>query len=394
MKQAEINYQKLFEPVPASQIAAAETQISQAESSLARLLSSPSPQDIAVAEAQVAQAQVAVEIAQKRIVDAALRAPFRARLPRWNVHAGDLVVAGAPVATLLDDSRYHVSVDIDETEISRVRWGRSSGSSWMRSPTGYRRYDSAHRSGGDRRPGHRELYRARGPARYRSAGAFFDDCLDRIVVAEKQDVLVVPNRAIRRDEQGHYVEILRLGSPTKVYVTTGASNEDLTEVTERARRRTRIITSRPRVNPFGGDRLEGLSMLIELQDVCKTYKMGEVEVRALCGVTLGIEQGELTAIMGPSGSGKSTLMNIIGCLDQATIGRVLSWMATTSRTLNDDQLAEIRNRKIGFVFQSFNLLARTTALDNVEVPLIYAGRPQPPPEGASRPWMQWAWPTA
>ncbi len=113
-------------------------------------------------------------------------------------------------------------------------------------------------------------------------------------------------------------------------------------------------------------------MLIELQDICKTYQMGDVEVKALCGVTLGIERGEMAAIMGPSGSGKSTMMNIIGCLDQVTSGEYVLDGEMISR-LNDDQLAEIRNRKIGFVFQNYNLLARTTALDNVEVPLIYAG---------------------
>ncbi|MGC9333513.1 MAG: ABC transporter ATP-binding protein [Anaerolineae bacterium] len=125
-----------------------------------------------------------------------------------------------------------------------------------------------------------------------------------------------------------------------------------------------------RASDFSGQPRNGV--LIRLEDITKVYHLGDVEVHALRGVGLEIENGEFVSIMGPSGSGKSTLMNIIGCLDQPSAGRY--WLdGTDVSQLNDNLLAEIRNKKIGFVFQTFNLLSRTTAFQNVTLPLIYAG---------------------
>jgi len=115
-------------------------------------------------------------------------------------------------------------------------------------------------------------------------------------------------------------------------------------------------------------------VLIDVRDITKIYPLGDIPLTALSNVSLTVEKGEFIAIMGPSGSGKSTFMNILGCLDKPTSGNYLLDGVDVS-TLDRDLLAEIRNNKIGFVFQGFNLLRRTTALENVELPMLYSGIP-------------------
>lgn len=123
--------------------------------------------------------------------------------------------------------------------------------------------------------------------------------------------------------------------------------------------------------------------LIQVDDVWKTYQVGQQQVHALRGLSVDIAQGEYTALMGPSGSGKSTLMNMLGCLDTPTSGRY-RLAGEDVGTLDDDALADIRNRRIGFVFQTFNLMPRYTALENVALPLVYAGASRADREAQAR----------
>lgn len=132
-----------------------------------------------------------------------------------------------------------------------------------------------------------------------------------------------------------------------------------------------------------GDQLKSDGIVIRTYDIWKTYIMGDQEIHAVSGVDIEIKRGEYVAIMGPSGSGKSTLMNLIGCLDSPTKG-LYYLNGKLASDMEDDELARIRNKEIGFVFQTFNLLARASALHNVELPLIYAGLPSSERENRAR----------
>ncbi|GAG13500.1 unnamed protein product, partial [marine sediment metagenome] len=251
VRMAEINLAKLDEAPKASAVASARSQIAQAESSLARLLSMPSPEDVAVAESQVAQARVGVEIAQSRLADASLTVPFAGTLVSWDLHEGDALVPGAPVGTLVDLSRLHIEVGIDETEIGRVAPGqevRITFDAFLDQPVA----------------GH--------VAEIDLVGTLLQGIVNygvriepsatdlgikpamtaaiEIVVKQKEDVLLVPNRALRRDQEGKHVEVLRGNVPTRVYITTGLSNDDYTEVISGLKEGDEIVVSRPRENLF------------------------------------------------------------------------------------------------------------------------------------------------
>lgn len=256
VKIAELQYQQLLRPPKQSTIAAAEAQVAQAGANLAKLLSIPAAEDIALAEAQVEQAKVNVEIARERLDDVEFTAPFSGELASWEVHEGNFVTLGSSLGTLVDASHYHIDVSIDETEIGRIRVGQKVYIEIDAFPD--RKLEGqvtkidilGNNAQGIVTYGVRVELSASELALKPLMTAAIE-----IVVDRKENVLLVPNRALRRDKEGKFVEVLRNGVPTRVTVETGLTNDNFTEVLGGVEEGQEVIVGKPRANifgPFGG----------------------------------------------------------------------------------------------------------------------------------------------
>jgi RND family efflux transporter MFP subunit len=253
VKIAELQYEQMLEPPKTSAIRAAEAQVAQAESTLAKLRSMPSAEDAAVAEAQVAQARVGVESAQKRLNDLEFTAPFGGELATWDLHVGDHVAPGTPVGTLVDTSRYYLDMRIDETEIGQVRVGQIA----------YITLDAYPKDELEGQASKVDLTGTnnQGIVEYGVRITLPENGLDLkplmtaavgIVVEEKADVLLVPNRAILRDKEGKYVEILRDNMPARVSIETGLTSEEHTEILSGLEEGQEVIIGKPRAIALPG----------------------------------------------------------------------------------------------------------------------------------------------
>jgi len=253
VEMAELQYAKLFEEPMEGTLAGARAQIAQAESTLARLRSMPSDEETALAEAQFRQAQLGVDMARKRLDDVDLESPAAGTLVVWDLYVNDMLSPGAPLGTLLDDRHYYVELSIDETEIAQIRVGQRAHivlDAYMDDPIEGKVIEIETVG-----------VNMAGIVAYGVKVELDATVLDLkpqmtasvdIVVDRREDVVLVPNRALRRDSKGKYVEVLKLAVPSKVYIETGVSSEAMTEVISGLEPGQEVITSRPQSNVFGG----------------------------------------------------------------------------------------------------------------------------------------------
>jgi len=250
---AELQRQKLLQPADLSALRNAESQVAQAEANLARLLATPAEEDVLAAKAQVEQARINVEIAQNRLEDTTLLAPFDGQIGAWNVREGDTVVQTSPIGTLLDTSAYHVDLSADETDISKISVGQPALVSLDAYPdtliTGSVSQIAVIGNS------------AQGIVTYSvkikldptdvDVKPLMTAAID-IIVATKEDAIVVPNRALRRDDSGKYVEVVGNGQIRRADVVTGLANDSVTEILSGVEEGQEIVVTWPRESAFGG----------------------------------------------------------------------------------------------------------------------------------------------
>ncbi|OGO05049.1 MAG: hypothetical protein A2Y73_05685 [Chloroflexi bacterium RBG_13_56_8] len=244
---AEINQAKLYEPPKASVVASAQSQIASAQANLARLLSSPAPEDIAIAEAQVAQAKVSVEVAAGRLNDTELKSPASGELVSWDLHVDDPASPATPVGSMVDLSLFHVQVSIDEIEIAQVKEGQTVRITLDAFPDNQLQGTVAKIDPAGQNLQGLVSYAVRidlDPTEL-PIRPLMTASID-IVVDHRENVLLVPNQALRRDPQGIYVEILENNTPTRVSVTSGVADEEHTEILTGLEEGQEIIVTRPR----------------------------------------------------------------------------------------------------------------------------------------------------
>ncbi|MHB1294060.1 MAG: efflux RND transporter periplasmic adaptor subunit [Anaerolineae bacterium] len=246
---AELQYAQLQEPTSASALRAAESQLATAQSSLDRLRTAPSDRDIAVAQAQLDQAKVGLDIAREQQANAEITAPFAGVLATWILHPQDVLTPATSFGTLIDDKVYHIDVDIDETEISAVQVGQQVAVTLDAFPDeSFEGRVAGIESVGNNAQGivtygvRIELSPTDLPVRPLMTSAV------TIVVAQKDDVLLVPNRAIRRDQEGTYVEVLEGATPERVSVQIGLANEQVTEIVSGIEEGQPVVVVRPRAS--------------------------------------------------------------------------------------------------------------------------------------------------
>ena len=361
-----------------AQIAAARAQVAQAQASLASLQRGASEERLAIAEAQVEQARIGLEDARENLANASLTAPFDGVVTAVYVSEGEL--ASGPAVELVDMNSLEVVLDVDEVDIGVITMGQPAVvtlESWPDDELEGQVVSIAPNARAVAEIVTYEVHLSLDPGDLPVRAGMTANA--RLVTAERKDVLLVPNRAITADrETGTYwVNLLAADNSTsQVQVRIGMRDNRYTEIRDGLQEGDRLVIGELNqgldFTQGPPDGSAGPALMIELFGITKEYQMGIQVVHALRGVDLTVGDADFVAIMGPSGSGKSTLMNMVGCLDQPTSG-IYKLDGVDVSQMSDDQLARVRNRRIGFVFQQFNLLARTTALKQVELPLMYAG---------------------